>query len=74
MAQWHRDTHLFSIDDIHDHAALQHLRQTGLDDEVGGGGVAIGGGLGLLRGHYGIYVRERGWAKNGVSILSKGRC
>lgn len=26
--------YLLSIDDIHDHATLQHLRQTSLDSEV----------------------------------------
>ena len=31
--------YLFGIDDVHDNTALEHLGQTGLDGEVGGGTV-----------------------------------
>lgn len=33
--------YLFRIDNVHDHAALQHLGQTGLDREVIGGTVLL---------------------------------
>lgn len=36
--------YLLGVDNVHDHAALEHAGQTGLDLEVVGLAIAIGGG------------------------------
>lgn len=59
--------HLLSIDDIHDHPTLHHLRQTGLNREVRGAilafsacwAVAVGGGVVCHVGDRVEYIGKR---------------
>lgn len=66
LAECALQTHLLSVDDVHDNAALEHPRKAGLDEE-GLAARLLDGAVDWERGgHYEYVVELTGGRKSGV--------